>query len=160
MWIKNTILTTEVFVARDARGSNLSFQDTGLCHSNRKSTTYKSVEILKSIPINAEKFLKSIPINPEKFLKIIPINPEMPKKLTNELILTEIYTHNSGKCKKLLKTIPINPDSIMKRYPKKWHNPVPWTSYVTPPPRAEMCQISFVVMTALFCLVLRLAALS
>ena len=28
-----------------ARGGNLSFQDTGLCHSNRKSTTHKSGEI-------------------------------------------------------------------------------------------------------------------
>ena len=27
------------------RGGNLSFQDTGLCHSNRKSTTHKSGEI-------------------------------------------------------------------------------------------------------------------
>ena len=53
-------------------GGNLSFQDTGLCHSNRKST-----------PINPEKFLKSIPINLQNLLKIIPINPEMPKQFTN-----------------------------------------------------------------------------
>ena len=54
-------------------GGNLSFQDTGLCHSSPKIP-----------PINPEKFVKSIPINLEDFLKIIPINPEMPKQLTNK----------------------------------------------------------------------------
>ena len=54
-------------------GGNFSFQDTGLCHSNRK------------VPrINPENFLKSIPINLENFLKIISINLEMPKLLTNK----------------------------------------------------------------------------
>ena len=34
-----------VDVRRHSPGGNLSFQDTGLCHSNRKSTTHKSGEI-------------------------------------------------------------------------------------------------------------------
>ena len=76
-----------------------------------------AIQIVKVPPINPEKFLKSIPIYLENFLKIIPINPEMPKQLTNLCILTESYTHKSGKCKKLLKTIPINLESIMKKVP-------------------------------------------
>ena len=39
-------------------GGHFTFQDTGLCHSNRKSTTHKSGEISQSIPIYPEKFLK------------------------------------------------------------------------------------------------------
>ena len=65
-----------------------------------------AIQIVKVPLINPEKFLKSIPINPENFLKITPITPEMPKYLTNKWILTENYTHKSGKCKKLLKTYP------------------------------------------------------
>ena len=53
-------------------GGNLCFQDTGLCHSNGKSTTHKSGEI-------SQKYTHKS----GEFLKIIPINPGMPKKLTN-----------------------------------------------------------------------------
>ena len=69
---------TDLFVGSPGGGGggNLSFQDTGLCHSNRKSTTHKSGEISQSIPINLENLLK-----------IIPINPEMPKQiLINEFL--------------------------------------------------------------------------
>ena len=61
------------YVPLSREGGHLTFQNTGLCHSNGKVT-----------PINPRKFLNSIPINPEKFPKIIPINPEMPKQLINE----------------------------------------------------------------------------
>ena len=54
-------------------GGNLSFQDTGLCHSNRKSTTHKSGEI-------SQKYTHKS----GEFLIIIPINPGMPKQLTNK----------------------------------------------------------------------------
>ena len=60
-------------------GGNSSFHDTGLCHSNRKSTTHKSGEISQKYTHKAGEFLKTIPINPEdakKLLKTIPINPE------------------------------------------------------------------------------------
>ena len=53
-------------------GGKLSFQDTGLCHSNRKSTTHKSGEI-------SQKYTHKS----GEFLQIIPINPGMLKKLTN-----------------------------------------------------------------------------
>ena len=56
----------------DPGGGNLSFQDTGLCHSNRKSTTHKSGEI-------SQKYTHKS----GEFLKIIPISPGMLKKLTN-----------------------------------------------------------------------------
>ena len=52
---------------------SLSFQDTGLCHSNSKITTQ-----------NPEEFMKCIPINQQNFPKIISRNPEMPKQLTNK----------------------------------------------------------------------------
>ena len=54
-------------------GGNLSSQDTGLRHSNRKSTTHKSGEI-------SQKYTHKS----GEFLKIIPINPGMPKQLTNK----------------------------------------------------------------------------
>ena len=60
-------------------GGNLSFQDTGLCHSNRKSTTHKSGEISQKYTHKSgkcTKLLKNIPINLENFLKTTPINPE------------------------------------------------------------------------------------
>ena len=88
-------------------GGNLSFQDTGLCHSNRKSTTHKCGEISQKythksgrISQNLEEFLKRIPINLGNFLRIIPINPEMPKQLTNKPINEFVQ-----------KTIPINPEN-------------------------------------------------
>ena len=101
-------------------GGHLSFQDMELCHSNRKVP-----------PINREKFLKSIPINPENFLKIIPMNLKCQKSVPE----MNFYK----------KTIPIYPENFQQKllkphthksalyhekdmYPKKWHNPVPWTS--------------------------------
>ena len=48
-------------------GGNLSFQDTGSCHSNLKVPTISPEKFLKSMPINPEKFLKGIPINLENF---------------------------------------------------------------------------------------------
>ena len=66
MFVRKIFIT--MFVSfQPGGGGHLNVKDTGLWHSNRKSTTHKSGE-----------FLKSIPINPENFLKIIPINPEMP----------------------------------------------------------------------------------
>ena len=59
----------------------LRFQDTGLCHSNRKITTHT--------------------INLKKFLKITLINLQMLKKCINEWILKN-HTHKSGKCKHFL----------------------------------------------------------
>ena len=56
-----------------AQGGHLSFQDTGLCRSNRKSIT-KSREI----------FEKYLAINPENFLKMAPLNLEMLKKFTKK----------------------------------------------------------------------------
>ena len=61
-------------------GSNLSFQDTWLCHLDRKSSTHKSGEIcqkdiLKSGEISQEYTHKS-----GEFLKVIPMNPGMPKQ--------------------------------------------------------------------------------
>ena len=57
---------------RPGGGGNLSFQDTGLCHSNRKSTTHKSGKLSQNYTHKSGEFLK-----------IIPINPGMPKKLIN-----------------------------------------------------------------------------
>ena len=83
-------------------GGNLSFQDTGLCHSNRKSTTHKSRETSLNHTHKSGKAKTAHSsgtahqIN-EFLQKTIPINPE--------------------NAKKLLKTIPINPESIMKKVP-------------------------------------------
>ena len=91
-------------------GGNLSFQDTGLCHSNRKSTTHKSGEI-------SQKYTHK--------------SGEISQKYTHKSgEFFENHTHKSGKCKKLLKnipinpenakiveTIPINPESIVKKVP-------------------------------------------
>ena len=54
----------------------------------------------------------------------IPINPEISQK----------YTHKSGN---FSKGMPINPELLMKRYPKIWHNHVPPSTGVTPPPLLE-----------------------
>ena len=68
---------------KETPGGNLSFQDTGWCHSNRKSTTHKSGEISqKYTHISGEfsenhthksgickQLLKTIPINPESIMK-------------------------------------------------------------------------------------------
>ena len=54
-------------------GGSLSFQDTGLCHSNRESITHKSGEI-------SQKYTHKS----GEFLKIIPISAGMPKQLTNK----------------------------------------------------------------------------
>ena len=54
-------------------GGDLSFQDTRLCHSNRKGTTHKSGDI-------SQKYTHKS----GEFLKIIPINPGMLRQLTNK----------------------------------------------------------------------------
>ena len=40
-------------------GGDLSFQDTGLYHSDHRSTTHKSGEFLKSVPINPENLFEN-----------------------------------------------------------------------------------------------------
>ena len=68
----------DFLIARGGGGGNLSFQDTGLCHSNRKSTTHKSGEISQNTHKSGEfsenhthksgkckELLKNIPINLE-----------------------------------------------------------------------------------------------
>ena len=64
-------------------GGNLSFQDTGLCHSNRKSTTHKSGKLSQKYTYKSGKISQKYTHKSGEFLKIIPINPGMPKKLIN-----------------------------------------------------------------------------
>ena len=65
-------------------GGKLSFQDTGLCHSNRKSTTHKSGEISQEYTHKSGEISQKYTHKSGEFLKIIPINPGMLKQLTNK----------------------------------------------------------------------------
>ena len=56
-------------------GGRLTIQDTGLCHSNRKSTTHKSGEIFRKSYRSIRKCQSRSPIN-EFLQKTVPINPE------------------------------------------------------------------------------------
>ena len=64
-------------------GGNLSFQDTGLCHSNRESTTHKSGKPSQKYTLKSGEISQKYTHKSGVILKIIPINPGMPKKLTN-----------------------------------------------------------------------------
>ena len=64
-------------------GGNLSFQDTGLCHSNRKSTTHKSGKLSQKYTHKSGEISQKYTYKSGEFLKIIPMNPGMPKKLIN-----------------------------------------------------------------------------
>ena len=59
-------------------GGNLSFQDTGLCHSNRKSTTHKSGKLSQKYTHKSGKISQKYTHKSGEFLKIILINPGMP----------------------------------------------------------------------------------
>ena len=61
-------------------GGNLSFQDTGLCHSYRKSTTHKSGKLSQKYTHKSGEISQKYTHKSGEFLKIIPINPGMPKK--------------------------------------------------------------------------------
>ena len=61
-------------------GGNLSFQDTGLCHSNRKSTTHKSGKLSQKYTHKSGEISQKDTHKSGEFLKIITINPGMPKK--------------------------------------------------------------------------------
>ena len=63
-------------------GGNLSFQDTGLCHSNCKSTTHKSGKLSQKNTHKSGEISQKYTHKSGEFLKIIPINPGMPKQLT------------------------------------------------------------------------------
>ena len=64
-------------------GGNLSFQDTGLCHSYRKSNTHKSGKLSQKYTHKSGEISQKYTHKSGEFLKIIHINPGMPKKLTN-----------------------------------------------------------------------------
>ena len=68
--------------SRPGGGGNLSFQDTGLCHSNRKSTTHKSGEISQKYTHKSGEFSENHTHKSgkcTKLLKNIPINLENAK---------------------------------------------------------------------------------
>ena len=77
------MLDDPTWVENPGGGGNLSFQDTGLCHSNRKSTTHKSGKLSQKYTHKSGKLSQKYTHKSGEFLKIIPINPGMPKKLTN-----------------------------------------------------------------------------
>ena len=65
--------------ARGGGGGNLTFQDTGLCHSNRKNATHKSGDISQKYTHKSGEFSENHTHKSgkcEKSLKTIPINPE------------------------------------------------------------------------------------
>ena len=69
----DTSMVDECMMPGGGGGGNLSFQDTRLCHSNRKSTTHKSGEISQEYTHKSGEFSENH-----------TINPEMPKQLANK----------------------------------------------------------------------------
>ena len=80
-----TSLHVDLFETAKSRGGggNLSFQDTGLCHSNRKSTTNKSGELSQKYTHKSGEISQKYTPKAGELLNSIPINPGMPKLLTN-----------------------------------------------------------------------------
>ena len=80
---KSQIFKTQHPPRKPGGGGNLSFQDTRLCHSNRKSTTHKSGKLSQKYTHKSGEISQKYTHKSGEFLKIIPINPGMPKRLTN-----------------------------------------------------------------------------
>ena len=78
MSYKNFLKCLFSYSPRGGGGCNLSFQDTGLCHSNREITTHKSGEFSENHTHKSGNATSS-PID-EFVQKTIPINPENAKK--------------------------------------------------------------------------------
>ena len=66
--------------SNSTRGGNLSFQDTGLCHSNRKSTTHKSGKLSQKYTHKSGEISQKYTHKSKEFLKIIPIKSGNAKK--------------------------------------------------------------------------------
>ena len=84
--VKNEENSKEILTWTPGGGGNLSLQDTGLCHSNRESTTHKSGEISQKYTHKSGEISQKYTHKSGEFLKIMPINPGMPKQLTNKPI--------------------------------------------------------------------------